>query len=599
LFEKLLKKVHTSGGTSLAAGLDAAIHLAKAKSKKKPGKAKKEATSSQMKLRRVMFLTDMESSPDDEDAVVRSIRAAATGANIAKNVHCSVIGIGVDLSVGTVQSLSSIPGCRYMSVASTQEFTKSIADEFAHDVTPIALNICVELAPDGEWTFEKGVGSAEVNGVSRGDTKFKISSEFPMPTISDDGNMKGGMLLFKLARRANAASASEGAAAVTVLSSWKTIDGAKHATSQNIEFAHNVETAAVGSSGNNGGDVVAPAIVAPVVPDPEPSLWSRIVSAFSFGSSEPAAAEPEPAAMTAAEVPTSAGTLAIRKGVALMRFVDIQNDYCLDDMHDSESTTSQQHQVWVDRIDRFKAWFESELALLGDASLTAENTATVQTLAQIADLEREEIKGMEEAAERAKLKTKAFEKLRAAMTVQADLVPHSFLCPISKDIMEDAVIAADGHSYDRVQIERWLSSRRTSPKTGAALDSKSLIPNHSLQQAIQDFATSFDDPNRNVAAAAPTIPIAEWTNVNLASTSGGGSRRQVGGNRRRSAPAKVQRPTKATRATKVSVKNNKSAVLKAATLKSNDRKRPSPSPSANGSSSSVPPRNLRQRQGPK
>ena len=76
-------------------------------------------------------------------------------------------------------------------------------------------------------------------------------------------------------------------------------------------------------------------------------------------------------------------------------------------MHDSESTTSQQHQVWVDRIDRFKAWFESELALLGDASLTAENTATVQTLAQIADLEREEIKGMEEAAERAKLKTKA------------------------------------------------------------------------------------------------------------------------------------------------------------------------------------------------
>jgi hypothetical protein len=63
----------------------------------------------------------------------------------------------------SVQSLSSIAGCRYMSVASTEEFTNSIADEFAHDVTPIALNIRFELASGGAWTFEKGVGSAELN----------------------------------------------------------------------------------------------------------------------------------------------------------------------------------------------------------------------------------------------------------------------------------------------------------------------------------------------------------------------------------------------------------------------------------------------------
>lgn len=61
------------------------------------------------------------------------------------SIHATIVGIGVDLSVGTVQKLSSIGGCRYMSVASAEEFESSIANEFAFDVTPIAFDITVAL----------------------------------------------------------------------------------------------------------------------------------------------------------------------------------------------------------------------------------------------------------------------------------------------------------------------------------------------------------------------------------------------------------------------------------------------------------------------
>ncbi len=494
LFEREMKKVTTSGGTQLADGLEAAIDLARqgdSGSSYQSGTQNSTQSTCPLKLRRVMFLTDMESGQEDEDAVVELIRKSATAPDIRSSVHVTVIGIGVDLSVGTVQSLSSIAGCRYMSVASTEEFTNSIADEFAHDVTPIALNIRFELASGGAWAFEKGVGSAELNGISRGDMHFTISSEFPMPTISNDGKMKGGLLLFKLTKNTAPSTPmckeeSESEAlqrSVKILSSWTTIDGKICSKSQSVEIL----------SMNASGTIVVPSLSAPA---PAPSLWNRFLSIFST--------EPAPQAVEQSS-DLRAGVMAIRKGVALMKYVEIQNDYCLDDMHESENTDVHLHKAWIDRIEKFKECFEEELQRLGDNSLDLEhgsNAATAQTLAQIIELESQEVKEKEEAHEKAILRAKGLDKLRGAMKLQEDLVPHSFLCPISKDIMEDAVIAADGHSYDRSQIEQWLSSNGKSPKTGALLSSKTLIPNHSLQQAIQDFAANFDKPNSRAAAVA-------------------------------------------------------------------------------------------------
>ena len=53
--------------------------------------------------------------------------------------------------------------------------------------------------------------------------------------------------------------------------------------------------------------------------------------------------------------------------------------------------------------------------------------------------------------------------------------------------MCDPVSTADGHTYERAAIKRWLSKgKRTSPLTGAVLESTALIPNHALRKLIEE-----------------------------------------------------------------------------------------------------------------
>ena len=67
-------------------------------------------------------------------------------------------------------------------------------------------------------------------------------------------------------------------------------------------------------------------------------------------------------------------------------------------------------------------------------------------------------------------------------------VPPSFLCPITMDLMREPVTCADGHSYERAAIERWLEKgHRTSPSTGAELPHKTLTPNHTMRKTIEEW----------------------------------------------------------------------------------------------------------------
>ena len=65
-------------------------------------------------------------------------------------------------------------------------------------------------------------------------------------------------------------------------------------------------------------------------------------------------------------------------------------------------------------------------------------------------------------------------------------IPADAICPISQSPMTDLVVYADGHSYQRVCIERWLAlGHRTSPKTNIPLPHTPLIPNMNLRNIIQ------------------------------------------------------------------------------------------------------------------
>ncbi|NXP24917.1 WSDU1 protein, partial [Scytalopus superciliaris] len=77
------------------------------------------------------------------------------------------------------------------------------------------------------------------------------------------------------------------------------------------------------------------------------------------------------------------------------------------------------------------------------------------------------------------------EELRMTMISVSSPVPDEFLCPITRELMKDPVIAADGYSYEREAMEQWISNkRRSSPMTNLPLHSLMLIPNRMLKMAI-------------------------------------------------------------------------------------------------------------------
>ncbi|XP_009883768.1 PREDICTED: WD repeat, SAM and U-box domain-containing protein 1 [Charadrius vociferus] len=77
------------------------------------------------------------------------------------------------------------------------------------------------------------------------------------------------------------------------------------------------------------------------------------------------------------------------------------------------------------------------------------------------------------------------EELRMKMISVSAAVPDEFLCPITRELMKDPVIAADGYSYEKEAMENWISNkRRSSPMTNLPLPSLMLTPNRTLKMAI-------------------------------------------------------------------------------------------------------------------
>ena len=80
-----------------------------------------------------------------------------------------------------------------------------------------------------------------------------------------------------------------------------------------------------------------------------------------------------------------------------------------------------------------------------------------------------------------------------------------YVCPITQAIMTDPVCAADGHSYERSAIERWLGEGNSrSPKTNLQLAHMHITPNHALLKtirgAMEEAREAWPQPVRRVRA---------------------------------------------------------------------------------------------------
>lgn len=69
-------------------------------------------------------------------------------------------------------------------------------------------------------------------------------------------------------------------------------------------------------------------------------------------------------------------------------------------------------------------------------------------------------------------------------------IPSEFLCPISKDVMKDPVIACDGHTYERSEIENYLKQHNKSPLTGEAAEHAFVFPNKGMKKRIDAFLSA-------------------------------------------------------------------------------------------------------------
>ncbi|XP_072667348.1 WD repeat, SAM and U-box domain-containing protein 1 isoform X6 [Canis lupus baileyi] len=77
------------------------------------------------------------------------------------------------------------------------------------------------------------------------------------------------------------------------------------------------------------------------------------------------------------------------------------------------------------------------------------------------------------------------EELRTKVKALSSGIPDEFLCPITRELMKDPVIASDGYSYEKEAMENWISKKkRTSPMTNLILPSMVLTPNRTLKMAI-------------------------------------------------------------------------------------------------------------------
>ena len=66
------------------------------------------------------------------------------------------------------------------------------------------------------------------------------------------------------------------------------------------------------------------------------------------------------------------------------------------------------------------------------------------------------------------------------------IIPEDFVCPITKDVMEDPVLANDGYTYERIAIMQYVVNEGKSPMTRQEMNEAQLMPNRALKSIIEN-----------------------------------------------------------------------------------------------------------------
>lgn len=502
---QLLQPIRPSGGTNLSRGLSAGFD------------ALDMGTPVEPRMQRVFFLTDMESNVNDEIQMLQMAKTKATRiiesdlppvppmtrqrramqesgketsttpATATSPSHLTIVGIGVDLSIDTVGRLSAIPGAKYMSVISAAELEFTVVDDFDYDVTPIAFNISIALSAG--LAFQAAHGSAELNNLPAGLTSAFISAEFPVPYDTDSTNAtvaRGGVYVFKL-QEDSAALANSGDQRIRF--QWQNREGRQYSHEEIIalpDFLTDDEEVAHFFVDRDLRKAVAliryvETLTAYVVNDDHenPAVNFQIRRPFGQSSEHASCENDDGEAITATTPLLQEETAAWGQDWTVDKLLAVTDPLMLP----QGWTKDLMHHIGYARIFRaLETHLLSEMRVCGDDSLTTNNQNVLQTVQQVKDIEVSAVSSFLRDQQ-----TRRVLSIRASALAAVEH-PRGMVCPITLTLMQDPVIATDGHSYQRVAIENRLAQgTRVSPVTGTAMQNNDLIPNHSLKQAIQDY----------------------------------------------------------------------------------------------------------------
>ena len=90
-----------------------------------------------------------------------------------------------------------------------------------------------------------------------------------------------------------------------------------------------------------------------------------------------------------------------------------------------------------------------------------------------------------------------------------------FIDPMTLELYLDPVITADGQTYEREPIERWLSGHNTSPATGEVLANKDLIPSYKVKEIVDQYRAAVaeaaeEDEGKGKLFGKDAPTMAEW-----------------------------------------------------------------------------------------
>eukprot|EP00485_Elphidium_margaritaceum_P014457 CAMPEP_0202728062 /NCGR_PEP_ID=MMETSP1385-20130828/185435_1 /ASSEMBLY_ACC=CAM_ASM_000861 /TAXON_ID=933848 /ORGANISM="Elphidium margaritaceum" /LENGTH=792 /DNA_ID=CAMNT_0049394307 /DNA_START=1086 /DNA_END=3464 /DNA_ORIENTATION=+ len=183
---------------------------------------------------RIILVTDAQPNyGSDGQTLLQLVR---TCANNAENyIYSTFIGVGLDFNAQLIETISNTRGCNSFCVQSTDEFRRTMTDEFELMVNPLVFNVVLRINVEGgACRIDKvyGVSSAMEESVMNSGQVTKITTLFPSKKSKEKGGSKGGIQLIKLKKLLANANAN-GKLNVEIQVSFEDKFGIKH---ENIQY---------------------------------------------------------------------------------------------------------------------------------------------------------------------------------------------------------------------------------------------------------------------------------------------------------------------------------------------------------------------------